>query len=798
MTVPAGAKVCSAGLHARSSRWSPSAGCGPCNDERALARAIHALAAGVPPIDSRIGRAALARAAPKTRMVGTIGEHLERHPNALVDGDSGAPRALQALISELRTAGVDGLVDPQCLDCGQPRKLGFPVEGGRVCDRCKRRRRPPERCTRCGKLARPVARDEHGGALCSACQSRLFVRAVHRCTLCGINKTYRTRRPVCTQCAERASTDCTTCGLPATVPAAGTAACCARCALAPPAPCHMCGEMTAGRDREDRARCDACYQRPVGTCGRCGRVRAIVRLATGDDPDLCAVCWTGPTFQCEGCGRTRPCRGERRGRMLCNICRPPAPQRCAHCQRQRKVTARWPEGPVCATCYQRALNAKGSCPGCERTRRLLAYPGFPEPVCSDCAGAPPEHVCGRCGDEHAPYRRGLCARCVLHDRLTELFGDVAQRTSIGLDGLFDALCGARSPKDTITWLANTPSAPILGQIARGELPCSHETLDQLASSPALAHLEHLLVATGALPPRDPALARLERWIENFLSVRESEPALRPFAHWIVLRRARASSHNAPLTNGQLTAAKNELTAAGEFLAMLAEHDTPLDGCRQADIDTWLTGAHHNRYRARSFVLWATARKLIPRLDFPAGQRTGRPQAISDDDPAQLAHRLLHAPDITARDRVAALLIVLFAQPVGRVARLTIDDVTITEDAVAIRLGTTPIELPQPLAGHLRDLVTDRRTGAAAAIDEPRWLFHGKAPGRPIHELALSRRLKLIGVDCAAARRSTLLHLAGEIPAAIVAEMLGIHISTATTWAEIAGRPWSDYPSLRDQ
>jgi len=148
---------------------------------------------------------------------------------------------------------------------------------------------------------------------------------------------------------------------------------------------------------------------------------------------------------------------------------------------------------------------------------------------------------------------------------------------------------------------------------------------------------------------------------------------------------------------------------------------------------------------------------MPRLDFPAGQRTGRTQAINDDDPAQLAHRLLHAPDITIRDRVAALLIVLFAQPVARIARVTIDDVTINADAVTIRLGTTAIDLPEPLAGNLRDLVTTRRSGAAAAIDEPRWLFQGKAPGRPIGEFALSRRLKLIGVDCAAARRSTLLH-----------------------------------------
>ena len=482
--------------------------------------------------------------------------------------------------------------------------------------------------------------------------------------------------------------------------------------------------------------------------------------------------------------------------MLCNLCRPSAPQRCAHCQRQRPVTAHWLEGPVCATCYRRALSAKDCCPGCGQTRRLLRYPGHPDRVCRDCAGAPPDHVCGRCGDEHAPYQRGLCARCGLDDHLTKLLGVPAQRTEIGTDGLFDALLNSRAPKDTIKWLANTAAAPILDQIARGELPCTHETLDRLPPSAALRHLEHLLVATGVLPARDPALARLERWIDEFLAGRDSEPGLRPFAHWIVLRRARTTSDRAPLTAGHLSAAKTDLASAAAFLDWLAEKDTPLSACRQADVDAWLASARPNRYRARPFVRWAITRKLMLAVDFPAARSTRPLRPISDDDPPRLAQRLLHEPGIPARDRVAALLIVLFAQPVSRVARLTLDDVVIDRGTAKIRLGTTAIELPEPLAGHLRDLVASRRSGAAAAIPDPRWLFQGKAPGRPITEQNLSRRVKRLGVDCAAARRTALLQLAGEIPAAITAEMLGMHITTATKWAQIAGRPWGDYPTLR--
>ena len=39
-------------------------------------------------------------------------------------------------------------------------------------------------------------------------------------------------------------------------------------------------------------------------------------------------------------------------------------------------------------------------------------------------------------------------------------------------------------------------------------------------------------------------------------------------------------------------------------------------------------------------------------------------------------------------------------------------------------------------------------------------------------------------------------LAGEIPAALLADLLGVHVATATKWAEIAGRPWADYAAQR--
>ncbi len=105
-------------------------------------------------------------------------------------------------------------------------------------------------------------------------------------------------------------------------------------------------------------------------------------------------------------------------------------------------------------------------------------------------------------------------------------------------------------------------------------------------------------------------------------------------------------------------------------------------------------------------------------------------------------------------------------------------------------------MPEPLASEFRSLVADRRCRATAQLSEPLWLFSGHTPGRPVDEQVLSRRLKRIGVDCGATRRAALLQLAGKMPAAVLADLLGINILTATKWAETAGRPWGDYPTLR--
>jgi integrase len=427
----------------------------------------------------------------------------------------------------------------------------------------------------------------------------------------------------------------------------------------------------------------------------------------------------------------------------------------------------------------------------------MRYDGGDTPICRECAGMPAHHVCGRCGAEAASYARGLCARCVLHDRLTELLGDQTARRERGLDGLFELFMAAPSAKDRIRWLTRSPTVPLLGQIASGEVPCTHEALDAYPSRRAAWRAEHLLVAVGALPARDPALARLEQWIDQLLTDSDHEPVLRPFASWVVLRRYRRKSQRVALGSGELARAKVELRSAGAFLDWLTGRGRDLAACTQADVDAWLAGERADRYIARQFARWAMAQKLMPRLDFPFGQRGGPTPPITDHDRLELSRRLLDDDTIPARDRLAGILVAVYAQPIGRVARLSLEDVTLNDGGTAIRFGETPITLPGPIADAVRRWLDQCDAAMPPMATPSRWLFPGNPPSLPIGELSLSRRLKRFGVDCNDARRAALLHLAGEIPSTILSDLVGVHVHTAIAWAEIAGRPWGEYPTLRD-
>jgi hypothetical protein len=87
-------------------------------------------------------------------------------------------------------------------------------------------------------------------------------------------------------------------------------------------------------------------------------------------------------------------------------------------------------------------------------------------------------------------------------------------------------------------------------------------------------------------------------------------------------------------------------------------------------------------------------------------------------------------------------------------------------------------LPEPISELVRTLASTRR-GHAALGDQgiSPWLFPGGQPGRPISAYQLAQPLRKIGIRPAQARSTALYSLAAELPAAILARLLGIHIKS---------------------
>jgi hypothetical protein len=100
----------------------------------------------------------------------------------------------------------------------------------------------------------------------------------------------------------------------------------------------------------------------------------------------------------------------------------------------------------------------------------------------------------------------------------------------------------------------------------------------------------------------------------------------------------------------------------------------------------------------------------------------------------------------------------------------------------------------PLVDELvRELIASHRGHAAIGQpDSTPWLFPGGRPGQHIGHDRLGQRLKNIGLQPGKARSTALFALAAEVPAAILARMLGIHIQVATQWQQATAGDWAAY------
>lgn len=261
----------------------------------------------------------------------------------------------------------------------------------------------------------------------------------------------------------------------------------------------------------------------------------------------------------------------------------------------------------------------------------------------------------------------------------------------------------------------------------------------------------------------------------------------------MVRRLRGRLAGADTTRGQSAAARSNVRAAIVLLDWLTEHGLTLATARQGDLEEWLASPHATHQDAAgNFVRWARRQKLT-RLDF-AAVKWGGPTGIIDTETRWgQARWLLHDATVKPEDRVAGLLVLLFAQPVSRIVRLTLDHVHTSDNEVRLQLGREPVLLPEPLAGLLRHVAAKRK--GHATIGDPgtsTWLFPGGRPGRSLSAFRMAERLNQLGIHAGQARSAALFQLATDLPAAMLAKLLGIHIAVAVTWQRASSGDWAAY------
>jgi hypothetical protein len=741
---------------------------------------------------------------------------LQQRPEVLLDGRSPAPRVVGDLLGALRGACAVLVSPPVCAQCGK-RLRTFARRGQDwYCGVCFSRRQP---CAVCGKTRAVSSQDRDGRPRCRQCTAddgadptQAVVEAVRgadpglpaELVVAAVEgaapRTGQRRRLAwaLSEDPELLTGSGAKAGVPSVLRLIDELCAAGATGIVRPAcpSCHRVVRLT--KTREGLRICGNCAARarPTEPCQRCGRDRPAAARDEQGRP-MCSRCLiVDPVNQetCHGCGHTRPVCVRTPDGPLCSTCRPLRVATCSICGRRAPCAVSQATGqPWCAACKQRWAR----CARCGHTRPVRGGTAQ-QPLCATCTREEPGfwRRCPGCG-QPGRLHTGPCPRCALQQRLTGLLADPDGQIRPDLQALHQALLATERPGTVTAWLDNSSAPAFLRDLRAGNRALTHEALDQLPASPTVEHLRAVLVAVGTLPARDERMTRLERWTTQAIAQR-ADPTERELLHryavWHIQHRLRRRLDHDRTTQWQACDARRKIRAAIALLDWLTAHDLTLATATQADLDAWQANARPGQRRDTGhFVRWARKRKLT-RLDAATPARWDGPAGPIDADTrwAQ-ARRLLHDDTLKTNDRVAGLLVLLYAQTAASISRLTLDHIQATDEHVHLRLGPEPVLLPEPLAGLVRRVIDTRHGHAAVAGHTPSpWLFPGGQPGHPITANRMTERLRQLGIHSGQARSTAMFQLAADLPAALLARTLGIHIGAAVAWQRACAGDWTTY------
>ncbi|MFI2207907.1 site-specific integrase [Streptomyces sp. NPDC020192] len=744
-----------------------------------------------------------------------LAQALHDDPSLLRTGMPPAPFRVAKLLMALREAGAQDVALPHCGECGRPRPYVGSRSGGRWgCSPCFDKSAV---CAGCHQERRVVSRDRDGQPRCAKCPDTdgdpvkeltklitdldpvLDADAIRTALGTATLRPAGQRRlawaviarpELLTGAGHEAPTPAVLRFIGELVTAGATKV------IKPACPrCH--GVKALAKLLDGKRICRACFAKHAAVpCSRCGAVREPATRDAAGQP-LCPTCLIRDPINlevCVGCGRRQPVAVRLADGVRCQNCRPKETRECGICGRTAPCEISRATGqPWCERCQQRWA----SCSSCGTVAQARSGT-WKEPLCAKCTNPDPDFW-GRCPVCETTWQLSTrpCQRCVLDQKVRSLLGDSTGAIGPELAPFHKALTSAERPDVTLAWITRSKVRDLLKRIGRDERPVTHDVLDELPPGKVLAHLRSVLVATGALPFRDERLVALEKWTTATVQARTDlaeRRILHGYAVWHHLRRLRRRLGGEHTTRLQDVNVRCHVTAADNFLTWLTREGLTLGICTQPDLERWMADpAVSYRDETGHFVRWSVQHRHARGLTYGTVRWTGPLSTIDSEKRWADARRLLNDDTLPTADRVAGLLLILYAQKIATISQLTVDDVDTSGDTVTITFGTSPVVLPAPLAALVSELVATRCGKAKIGTpDDIPWLFPGGHPGRPLSDSQIGVRLHKIGIRPQPDRSTALFTLASELPAAVLARMLGVHIQVAVQWQKASAGDWAAY------
>lgn len=142
--------------------------------------------------------------------------------------------------------------------------------------------------------------------------------------------------------------------------------------------------------------------------------------------------------------------------------------------------------------------------------------------------------------------------------------------------------------------------------------------------------------------------------------------------------------------------------------------------------------------------------------------------------------------------MVALLILLYAQPLIKITRLTVADVELDDGEVRLRLGGALVPIIPPFSDVLLDHIATRSNRTTATNRASTLLFPGRRADQSIHPGSLRLRLHRLGIPNLNGRTRAIRDLLQQAPPAVIASMLGYCPTSVETIAAQAGVSWQRY------